>query len=464
MLVLAGKSLTSAACAQTVQPVSTPSPIEQAALTPTQAIDATPVQHLFDSPPLERIFGDWDGLQTQFAFDGVNVQVSALTEFAGNVSGGIRQGATFANQIGLANDVNWERLAGITGLSTHIVAVDRSGSSDSQLFGDHLLPVQEIYGSGGNVAVHLVSAYAEETLSEHRFDIAAGRMNVENDFGSSSLYCAFLNNGLCGDPKALPGGDIGHSAYPDAVWAARVKFRPAREVYITFGLYEVNRGLYSDETFRSGFKFDTSQDAGIYLPVQLGWEPRFGSEGLHGHYVLGAGYDTSSGYDDFGNVLASDGVAGFSPRARRGNTQIWALADQMLLRQGSDANDGIIALAGFVHNNPANTAYADQIFLGLIDKDFWASRAQDAVNLLYIHTAISGRLGNVQGVEQELALPYSNGSTGIQSNETVLEVNYDAHLMHGLDFQPDLQFVVHPNAEAQIHNAFVLGFRARVSF
>ena len=81
--------------------------------------------------------------------------------------------------------------------------------------------MQEIYGAGGNVAVHLVSAYAQWTASERVLDIAVGRINVENDFASSPLYCNYMNNALCGDPKALPGGDIGHSAYPDAVWAAR---------------------------------------------------------------------------------------------------------------------------------------------------------------------------------------------------------------------------------------------------
>ena len=62
-------------------------------------------------------------------------------------------------------------------------------------------------------------AYAQEKLYGGLLDIAEGRMNVENDFANSPLYCSFMNNGLCGDPKALPGGDIGHSAYPDAVWA-----------------------------------------------------------------------------------------------------------------------------------------------------------------------------------------------------------------------------------------------------
>ena len=135
----------------------------------------------------------------------------ALTEFAGNVSGGTKQGSTFANQEAFGFDIDWQRLAGIPGLSTHMIIVNRSGANDSALFGDNLLPVQEIFGAGGNVALHLVSVYAQEKLFDGRLDLAAGRMNVENDFASSPLYCNYMNNALCGDPKALPGGDIGHS-------------------------------------------------------------------------------------------------------------------------------------------------------------------------------------------------------------------------------------------------------------
>ncbi len=463
-ILLAGIYLQRGAQAQTADPSVTASPGNVLALAPTQAIDAAPVQHLFDSPDGGQLLGDLGSQRSQLAVQGINLQVNALTEFAGNIAGGVKRGATFANQIGLANDINWERLAGLTGLSTHIVMVDRSGSSDSQLFGDHLLPVQEIYGSGGNVAVHLVSAYAQETLFDKRVDIAAGRMNVENDFASSPLYCAFMNNGLCGDPKALPGGDIGHSAYPDAVWAARMKIRPAPSFYITFGVYEVNQGLYSDRYDRSGFRLDTSQDSGAYLPVQIGWEPKFGAGQMPGHYALGFGYDTSAGYEAFGNALATYSVPGVVARTRTGNTQFWALADQMLLRHGSGPTDGVIALAGFVHNDPNNTAYAAQYFAGLIDKGFWAARPLDSINLLGIHTTISGRLREVQVIEQSLALPYSNGATGIQTQETVLEVNYDIHVMPGVHFQPDLQYVIHPNAQTNIHDAGVLGFRARVSF
>lgn len=422
---------------------------------PTQAIDA---------PSVERLFDDWDGLQPKLQAMGINVQFNALTEFAGNVSGGTHLASSFASQIGFSNDVNWERLAGITGLSTHVIIVNRSGSSVSHSFGDNLVPVQEIYGSGGNVVAHLVSAYAQETLDEGRFDVALGRMNLENDFASSPLYCGFMNNALCGDPKALPGGDIGHSAYPDAVWALRVRVKPTPDTYIATGVYEVNQGLYSDVNFRSGWKFDTSQDSGVYIPVEIAWLPKFGPSELLGHYKLGFGYDTASTFKDFANVVAAAGVPGFAARTSTGNFQAWALADQMLVRNRPGDDTGLIALAGFIYNDPNNTQYARQYFAGFLDRGFWNARPDDGAGILFTYVDVSHRLGSVESIEQSLGLPLSNSATGVQSHEAILEINYDVHVYRGVHFQPDFQYVFRPNAQANIRDAAVLGFRARVEF
>jgi porin len=422
---------------------------------PTRAIDEPPVRHLL---------GDWGGLQPDLLAHGVNLQLNAVSEFADNVSGGTRQVGTFANQIGLDLDVNWERLAGIDGFSTHLIMVHRSGVSDSALFGDNLLPVQEVYGSGGGVAVHFVSFYGQETLAHGRVDIAAGRMNVENDFASSPLYCAFMNNDLCGDPKALPGGDIGHSAFPDSVWAARLKLKPTPETMIKVGVYEVNQGLYTVAYDRTGFEFNTSQDSGVYLPVELAWLPKFGSDQLPGHYKLGLGYDTSSGHQDFGNVLAAQGVPGYSTRVRKGATQEWALADQMLVRNGKGDAAGLIVLGGYIHNNGNDTAYARQYFGGLIDTGFWARRPRDAFAVMVTYVEISHRLGQVETMEQILALPISNSATGPQSHETVLEANYKARIVRGLSIQPDFQYVIRPNGQASLHDAAVIGARVSVEF
>jgi porin len=154
-----------------------PQPVMQPVETETPAYVAPQVEHLL---------GDLGGVRTDLENRGIYLRLNAIAEFAGN-TGGAQQGATSANQIGFSADIDWQRLAGVTGFSTHVIFVNRSGANDSHLFGDNVSPVQEIFGAGGNVAVHLVSAYGEETLLGGRLDIAAGWMNVENDFASSSL-------------------------------------------------------------------------------------------------------------------------------------------------------------------------------------------------------------------------------------------------------------------------------------
>ena len=414
----------------------------------------------FVAPPVEHLLGDPGGIRAALDNRGIYLRLNATAEFAGNVSGGVKQGATSANQVAVTGDFDWQRLAGLTGLSTHVILVNRSGGNDSHLFGDNVTPVQEIYGAGGGVAIHLVSAYAEETLLGGRLDIAAGWMNVENDFASSPLYCNYMNNALCGDPKALPGGDIGHSAFPDAVWAGRIRVRPTPDTYVVTGIYEVNQDLYSNAD-RSGFEFGVPRDSGVYIPVQIGYEPKLGNDHRPGHYVLGFGYD-SSRFNSFSNALPSS--AGTPVPTHTGNTQFWALADQMLVRNGEGDQDGIIGLGGVILNDADNSAYAQQYFAGMLDRGFWRARPQDAVGLLFTYIAISGTLGKVQAQEQALALPISNAATGVQNHEMVLEANYNIHVYRGLDFRPEFQYVFRPNAQSKIRNAAVFGFKANVEF
>ncbi len=424
---------------------------------PSQALD--PTIPAFTPPSAEHLLGDWGGLRPTLESHGIYLQLSAVSEFAGN-TGGAQQGATAANQIAFSADIDWQRLAGLTGFSTHLIVVNRSGANDSHLFGDNVSPVQEIYGAGGDVAVHLVSAYAEQSLFAQRLDLAGGWMNVENDFASSPLYCNYMNNALCGDPKALPGGDIGHSAYPDAVWGGRIRVRPTPSAYVVAGVYEVNQDLYS-QADSSGLEFGVPRDSGVYVPVQVGYEPKVGRDQMPGHYVIGFGYDSSK-FTSFADALPSS--LGQSSAPRSGNTQFWLLVDQMLMRNGPGAQDGLIVLGGFVHNNEQNSTYGDQYYAGLLDYGFWRARPEDGVGLLFSYFSMSGALGKVQAEELELGLPISNAATGIQTNEMILEANYNIHVYRGVDFRPEFQYVVRPNAQANIRNAAVFGFKASVQF
>ena len=435
------------------------------AQTPNSGVSIGPSEAL--SPPSqspapapEHLITQLDPLRQQLANYGVSLTVDWTAEVMGNPTGGIKQGATYAGQVGFEADIDWEKLAGIRGLSTHTVIVNREGSNVGTLAGDNINQVQEVYGAGGDTVIHFVYTYAEESLFNGRVDIAVGRYPVDNDFAASPLYCIFMSNAICGNPRSNVVNDIGLSSYPDAVWGGRVRARPTADTYIQAGVFQVNQGLYSYSNFRTGFKFDDSQTSGVEVPVEIAYEPQIGPQQLPGHYKLGFAYDstTYSKYQStLDQVLAGNGGTG-------NKYQLWALFDQMVVRFGPGALDGVIILGGYTHGDPSLELFSDQYFLGAIIRDFWTQRPQDNIGLLFSHTGVSGKLGKQEALDFALGLPVAGGVTGVQSNNEIFEVHYGIHAFRGVDFQPTFQYYIHPNAQKNIADAAFFGFKSHVNF
>ncbi len=409
----------------------------------------------------EHLITQLDPLRQQLSNYGVTLLVDWVSEVLGNPTGGVKQGATYAGQVGFEADIDWNKLAGIPGLTTHTVIVNREGSNDGTLAGDNLNQTQEIYGAGGDTAIHLVYAYAEESLVGGRVDIAVGRMPELNDFSASPLYCNFMNNSLCGNPKALPENDIGISSYPDAVWAGRVRVRPTPDTYIQAGIYETNQGLYSYTNFRTGFKFDGSQDSGVTLPIELAYEPVIGPNRLPGHYKIGFAHDTS----DYNKYLTTPTAVLSGTGAHTGQKEEWwALFDQMVLRTGPGATDGLVILGGYTHGNPEFSDYANQVFLGALLHNFWKARPLDTIGVLFNYANVSGQLGKEQALDIAYGLPIANGATGIQTHQELIELNYDIHVFRGVNFEPVFQYYWRVNGQSNIPDAAFLGFKSHISF
>lgn len=137
-----------------------------------------------------------------FLFANTNEFAGAITKPArGEKFRTYRQGASNAGQYAASLNIDWEMLAGLKGLATHMITTGRYGTTANRMFGDWLNHSSEDYGGAGNVAVHLVMLYAEENLFGNRLAIAGGRMAELSDFAASELFCNFMNGSICGRPK-----------------------------------------------------------------------------------------------------------------------------------------------------------------------------------------------------------------------------------------------------------------------
>jgi porin len=153
--------------------------------------------------------------------------------------------------------------------------------------------------------------------------------------------------------------------------------------------------------------------------MQSGYEPKLGRDRLPGPYIVGLGYDSSC-FKSFSSALAA--ASWQASASHNGNTQVWGLADQMLVRSGEGGDqDGILALAGFVSNNPDYSTYGQQYSAGLLDRGFWRARPEDGIGLLFTYIAMSRTLAKVQAEEADLGVPLGSAATGVQTHEMILE-------------------------------------------
>lgn len=434
---------------------------------------------------------------------GVAFMVDTTNEYSGAVTKptkglGLRQGSSNAGQYSFENDIDWNKLAGIPGFETHMIGVGRYGIPSSRMFGDNVNPSSEIYGGGGNVAFHFVFFYGEETLWHGRLNVAAGRMSMLSDFANSPLYCNFMNNAFCGNPKTST-DNYARASYPGSIWGTRIRARPTKNVYIQLGLYFPERGIYGVQQNRSGFKFNGATISGVLTPLEVGWEPQFGRQHLLGHYKIGFAPDTSDHYlgvfsppnrrnaamaaMSIPNCPTCWGVGQAVPgtgQRRNFGWGLWFLADQMLVRHPTKntPEGGLIAFVD-AYWNKSDIAMRGRLFaFGLVDTGFWPARPLDTIGIAFSYTGSSKYTRRAQRYQiahgmapaagdpfyQNSGGPLMWGSYGVQRWGSTLEATYRIHVMRGVIIGPDFQYYFHPGMQRRLKDAALFGVKSHVQF
>ncbi|WP_245642055.1 carbohydrate porin [Neokomagataea thailandica] len=408
------------------------------------------------TPPVEHMLTPWGELLRGLNKKGIGLVLDYTTESIMALNGGGGGKAAYAHQIGLELDLNWEKLIGWKGFITHAVIINRAGRNLAGDLGDNSLNgFQEIYGGGGNVAVHLVYIYGTQDLANKRLQIAFGKMPVNIDFANSPLFCNFMNKANCGIPKSLTRGSPGYGTYPGSTWGARIRYWPLHGLYIQTGLYGVNPGLNTIRYDRTGFNMSLNRYTGFYLPTEIGLIPSFGPNELVGHYKIGIAYDSSNYRDNyFDSVNQPAALTGRPYRWTNGKTQLWVQADQMLIRHGHGPLNGLYMLTGFTRNQSNNGPYSYQYYAGIVDSGIFSRRPHDTFGIEWSETFASPELNRNQWINY-------NFRRGIfpQSHVMSLEVTYNIHIYHGFAIQPDYQHIWNPNLQSNKKNIDALGFK-----
>lgn len=408
----------------------------------------------------ETLLGDWGGLRTRWSDRGFNVTVQYIAEVAGNVTGGVDQGAVYNGLLNLAGDVDFDKLAGWRGAKFHAAMLYPHGKSLTDKYVNDLFVLSNLDASDD---VHLFELWLEQNLADGIFSVRLGQIALDQEFVYTEQGALFNNSAFGWFPI------VGATApvYPQGAPGVRIKWQAREQIYFQVAVVDgdVNpTDAAGNETNPHGVKFRFDEGALIFAETGFNWalahDTKPGSLKLGGWYHTA---DTASvRFDDTGLSLADPLTSG-NPATLGDNWGLYLGAEQVLWKEASEDKASAQGVGVF---GRLGYAPADRNLLG-----FYAEAGVTRTGL------VPGRDDDVCGV----ALAYGQigqDSRGLVTDdnffnaagavvpdyEMVIECEYQWNVRPGFVIQPGMQYIVHPGGSSAIENAFVLSLRTVFDF
>ncbi len=400
----------------------------------------------------EHASGNWIGYRDQLDQRGIEFSVTYTSDIAGNPVGGkIPGGFTYTDNLAFGCLIETEKLFGWHGGYFMISTLQRDGNSLSRENIKNQFTVQQVYGGQ---TFHWYELSCQQDFWNDRASFKAGRIASGDDFAVSPLYWLYMNNGIDGNPQAVPvNGQF--STYPNAVWGSRLKVDLTSSTVARLGVYQVVP-KYSVH----GLNWDFYPSDGVMLLGQYSWNPEFFKEpprsktnkekstifsenqkksiptGFVGHYWMG-GYYSSMEYPQFNSPVKTPNAYG-----------LYWNADQTVYRPNRFTNEGLVLWSAY--------ALSPQQNIALIP--FQVNGGAIYTGLLPGHPNDMTIAGVAYGKDStEFSTRSQNMGDGPRNYELVYEAGYRICLTKFAYIQPDIQWVINPGGTSRTPNALVLG-------
>jgi porin len=398
--------------------------------------------------------GDWDGLRPKLERAGIALRADFTTESAANPVGGQRQSARYTQQVDFGADLDLSRLIGDQGATVQITFNDRVGRSLSADAIKNLFSVQQLYGDGQNFRI--VELNYQQTLFADKLNFELGWQLAGDFFASLPAFCDFQNGFICGHAAPMTTNSGAHN-YPVGQWGARVRVNPTPQLYAQAGLFQANpKAQDSDEGLDLSFS-----GSGVLLPVEFGWLPGNRTGTFPGIYKIGGYYNSSETPDVLLDTHGlSAGLTGAPFLMHNGRFGEYLMAGQLIQRDRVDRQRflRVGVIAGIADR--ATATYQYFVAAGGVRQGTFTHRDADFVSVLFAHGSINPRLTQYQEDRNSVA----PGSVGIQTYESIAEIDYNIQIAPWLSVRPNLQYVMRPGGTGTIPNAVVFGLHTGVKF
>lgn len=351
----------------------------------------------------------------------VLLQLTYTGEVMGNVSGGVRKGTRYLDNLDIVFEADLERLAGWTGAQLHLYGLYNNGRSISAFAGD----TQAISNiETGVSAFRLYEAWIDQKIGE-RMSVKAGLYDLNSEFDSLDAAGLFVSSPHGIGTDFAQSGRNGPSIFPNTSLAARFQVEPAEGWAVRAAVLDGVPGD-PDRPRRTAIKLGDGDGALLVGEVQA---PLKGGKLLLGHWRYTAAF------------APNDGSA-----PAKGNSGTYLRGEIPVVAQGDRRTD-LFARVGMAKGR---FNMFDAFASGGVKFAGWiAGRAEDEFGL---------------AVAAAFTSDSYRAATGARAAEVAFEATYRAPVASWLTLQPSVHYIRRPSADPAIPNALVVGLRAEASF
>lgn len=351
----------------------------------------------------------------------VLLQLTYTGEVMGNVSGGLRKGARYLDNLDIVFEADLEQLAGWTGAQLHLYGLYNNGRSISAFAGD----TQAISNiETGVSALRLYEAWIDQKIGE-RMSIRAGLYDLNSEFDSLDAAGLFVSSPHGIGTDFAQSGRGGPSIFPSTSLAARLQVEPAEGWAVRAAVLDGVPGD-PDHPRRTAIKLGNGDGALLVGEIQA---PLKGGKLLLGHWRYTASFEPN------------DGSA-----PAKGNSGTYLRGEMPIIVHGDRRTD----LFARVGTAKGRFNMFDTFASGGIKFAGW----------------IPGREEDEFGLAVAAAFTSDSyrAATGARGSEVAFEATYRAPVTSWLTLQPSVHYVRRPSADPAIADALVIGLRAETSF
>lgn len=387
-----------------------------------------------------RLTGDWNGLRSDWADRGVEVDLAHTGDVMAVTDGGEARSTYFSGLVEAGLSIDAERLFGWPRTQIFVLGIGTFGRDPGDGAGSAHAP-----SNLANIdTAKLLEAWVERSFFDDRLAILGGLYAADAEFDVKETAGVFINGGFGTGLDLSETGLNGPCVYPTTCFGLRARFQATDEHYVQAAVLD---GVAGDPDDPRGTQIILGDDDGLLFLGEAGFQQST-DEGRFLRAALGAWHYTT----DFDDLLDTDAQG--APRRRQGTQGIYGLLEGTLFSEPGQLTQG---LSGFLRLGLADEDVNPLSYYaggGLVYTGLFPGRDEDVLGL-GVSAAFNG--DRFEAARDAAGAP-------VEGREIAVELTYWMPVLPWLSVQFDAQYIKNPSTDPTLDNASLVGLRYQVTF